>query len=135
MPDYIEYSNNSSYMKLATKYQQRYISNRRETDKVTLRHIEKYNNSYELKKLLDIGCGAGGFFLKAIRDLYPKISLIGTDLSEEIIKENTKINSEFRIKFIHYDFLNPNKILPNIRYSNNECSLNVFQRRGNSKSL
>ena len=75
------------------------------------------------------------FFLKAIRDLYPKISLIGTDLSEEIIKENTKINSEFRIKFIHYDFLNPNKILPNIRYSNNECSLNVFQRRGNSKSL
>jgi hypothetical protein len=65
------------------------------------------NNVY-LKKIVEIGCGAGGI-LDQLSKIYPEARLVGFDISPQAIRLSQGFSSD-RVKFVTGDFLNyPNE--------------------------
>tara|TARA_B100000427_G_scaffold328671_1_gene342375 strand:+ start:1348 stop:1995 length:648 start_codon:yes stop_codon:yes gene_type:complete len=66
------------------------------------KYFLNYISKHRPKKIIDIGCGYGRY-LKVIKNKYPNIELVGTDISQNQIKFAKKYLSDDSIKLIVSD--------------------------------
>ena len=79
------YPGNESHMKDYVAYQQRYVDNIRESDRVILGIVNELlgqlARSAAAPELLDIGCSTGNL-LRHLKRAFPSLTLVGGDLSD-----------------------------------------------------
>ena len=90
---YQNYVTDSKFMRGYSKYQEKYIKNARESDKVIINAIHKIvdlnENNGKTLSLLDVGCSTGNL-LRHLKIAIPRLSLVGGDMVAKILKECRK---------------------------------------------
>ena len=99
----------------------------------------EYINKYKPKRIIDIGCGYGRY-LKAIKNEYPEIELVGTDisknqisfarkyLSDESITLQVNDTSKLNFKDNYFDLAYTYSLWAHIPPKNFECAFNEVKR-------
>ena len=99
----------------------------------------EYINKYKPKRIIDIGCGYGRY-LKAIKNEYPGIELVGTDisknqisfarkyLSDDSIKLQVNDTSKLKFRDNYFDLAYTYSLWAHIPPKNFECSFNEVKR-------
>lgn len=86
---YDEYVKDETFLKEYNDYQQKYVKNIRESDKVLINLVRKAFGRHDASKgsfkLLDIGCSTGNLLLH-LKNLVPGIELVGGELAESSLQ-------------------------------------------------
>ena len=90
---YKDFVKDEKYLNMYHGYQDRYVDNARENDKVIIQYVKEIvDESKHTLELLDIGCSTGNL-LRHLKRNIPNIKLTGGDLLPETIKINQDNNS------------------------------------------
>lgn len=105
---YDDYIKNEAFLTYYNAYQEKYIEQMRESDKVIVNLVQdtlsKHDSAKGPLRLLDIGCSTGNLLLH-LKKLFPSLELVGGELAEsslEACRNNPKLSG---ISFERLDML------------------------------
>lgn len=106
---YHDYVTDKNFTEMYGKYQQRYINEPKESDKVIINLLSNLISDDSNVKVLDVGCSTGNLLLH-IRKAMPQLTLMGGDMMAPIIQANKTNPMLAGIEFDVIDMLDINPV-------------------------